>query len=42
MTDRLATTRLEEIRKAWRDAHVAPLWETNAHTGAKSIPRAYL
>ncbi len=35
------TTRLEEIRQAWRDANVTPLWETTAHRVADNTPRAY-
>jgi gentisate 1,2-dioxygenase len=34
--------RIDEIRQAWRDAHVTPLWETNVHTAARTNPRAYL
>jgi gentisate 1,2-dioxygenase len=36
-----ARTRLDEIRQAWRDANVTPLWETTAHRPADSAPRAY-
>ena len=33
--------RLDQIRQAWRDANVTPLWETTAHKPADSTPRAY-
>jgi gentisate 1,2-dioxygenase len=33
--------RLEQIRQAWRDANVTPLWETTAHRPADSTPKAY-
>src|SRR3984957_13353965 len=36
-----AATRLDQIRQAWRDANVTPLWETTAHKPADSTPRAY-
>jgi hypothetical protein len=36
-----ARTRLDQIRQAWRDANVTPLWETTAHKPADSAPRAY-
>jgi gentisate 1,2-dioxygenase len=36
------TARIDEIRKAWRDANVTPLWETAAHGPAGGTPKAYL
>ena len=41
MTTNTATTNLDDIRQAWRDAHVTPLWETTAHKPADTTPRAY-
>ena len=38
----VATTRIDVIRKAWRDANVTPLWETAAHAPAGGGPKAYL
>jgi gentisate 1,2-dioxygenase len=35
------TTNLEQIRQAWREANVTPLWETTAHRPADTTPRAY-
>jgi len=35
------TTKLDQLRQAWRDAHVTPLWETTAHRVADTTPRAY-
>ena len=34
-------TNLDELRQAWRDANVTPLWETRAHRVADTTPRAY-
>jgi gentisate 1,2-dioxygenase len=34
-------SRLDEIRQAWRDANVTPLWETAVHKPADTTPRAY-
>jgi gentisate 1,2-dioxygenase len=34
-------TKLDAIRKAWREANVTPLWETAAHNVADNTPRAY-
>jgi len=34
--------RIEEVRKAWSDANVTPLWETAAHRPGDAVPRAYL
>jgi gentisate 1,2-dioxygenase len=36
-----ATSKLDAIRQAWREAHVTPLWETAAHKPADTTPRAY-
>jgi gentisate 1,2-dioxygenase len=33
--------RLDQIRQAWRDANVTPLWETTAHRPADTTPKAY-
>jgi len=46
LTGTMSTTdtpksRLDEIRQAWRDANVTPLWETTAHKRADTTPRAY-
>src|SRR5579871_3798313 len=35
------TTNLEQIRQAWREANVTPLWETTAHKPTDNAPRAY-
>lgn len=35
------TTKLDEIRQAWRHANVTPLWETTVHRRDDSAPRAY-
>ena len=35
------TNDLEQIRQAWRDANVTPLWETTAHKPADNTPRPY-
>jgi gentisate 1,2-dioxygenase len=35
------TTNLDEIRRAWREANVTPLWETTAHRPTDNTPRAY-
>src|SRR5579863_3203681 len=32
----------DHVRKAWKEAHVAPLWEQNAHTNEVSRDRAYI
>jgi gentisate 1,2-dioxygenase len=34
-------TRLDQIRQAWRDANVTPLWETTVHRRDDSVPRAH-
>ena len=36
-----ARSRLDQIRQAWRDANVTPLWETTAHRPADTTPKAY-
>jgi gentisate 1,2-dioxygenase len=41
MTTNDPTTKLDEIRQAWRAANVTPLWETTAHKVADNTPRAY-
>ena len=35
------TTKLDQLRQAWRDANVTPLWETTAHRVADTTPRPY-
>jgi gentisate 1,2-dioxygenase len=40
-TDKVSSKNLDQIRQAWRDAHVTPLWETTAHKPADNTPRAY-
>jgi gentisate 1,2-dioxygenase len=42
MTDTSATTRTDEIRQAWRNANVTPLWETTAHQAANNAPKGHL
>ena len=34
-------TSLDQIRQAWREANVTPLWETTAHKPSGDPPRAY-
>jgi gentisate 1,2-dioxygenase len=34
--------RIDDVRKAWKDANVTPLWETTAHRPAGDAPKAYL
>jgi gentisate 1,2-dioxygenase len=36
-----ARARLDQIRQAWRDANVTPLWETMAHRPVDTTPKAY-
>jgi gentisate 1,2-dioxygenase len=33
--------RIDEARKAWKDANVTPLWETTAHRPGDAVPKAY-
>ena len=41
MSTEAPTTNLDQIRQAWREANLTPLWETAAHKPADSTPRAY-
>jgi gentisate 1,2-dioxygenase len=34
--------RIDEVRQAWKDANVTPLWETAAHSPGGATPKAYL
>jgi len=36
------TRKIDDIRKAWKDANVTPLWETDAHGPGPGSPKAYL
>jgi gentisate 1,2-dioxygenase len=40
-TTEAPNTNLDQIRQAWREANVTPLWETTAHKPADTTPRAY-